>query len=273
MSALFEVFALPFARIALAAGLLVGGMCSFLGVHVVLRRVVFLGIALAQLATLGAALSFYLPLPPTVLALLTTLAGALFLSNPPGGRWVGRDAMTGFVYSSSTALSILLVAKSAQGESHVLGLLFGNILTLRESDLILLAIVCVVVIAVHLAFAKQFLFAGFDPETARTAGFEVRRWNALFDLTLAVAIATALYAAGALLVFSFLVQPALLGLAMGRRMPQVTMWAVASALIATLAGVTLSVLADLPTGPTVTVSSSVLLVLALLFRRIRPLPA
>lgn len=265
----WEIFTLPFARIALVAGLLIASMCSYLGVYVVLRRVVFVGIALAQLAALGVAFSFYIPLPAELLALVATLVGAVAMSSGLGGRFLPRETGVGFAYATATALSILLVAKSAQGEAHVLGLLFGDILTLTWKDVLVLAFVLAAVAGIHVAFAREFLFSSFDPETARTAGFRVQRWNVLFDLTLAAAIAMAIHAAGALLVFSYLVQPALIGIMLAERMRGVMLWSVGCALLCTVVGLALSVLWDLPTGPTVVAVSSSCVVLAWTVRRLR----
>lgn len=265
-----EILGLPFVRSAVVAGVLISGLCSYLGVYVVLRRIVFVGIALAQLAAMGVALSVYLPLPAEVMALLVTLGGALVLSAQLGGRWIPREAAIGFTYAAAAASSILLVAKSAQGEAHVLGLLFGNILTLTGGDLVVLAIVTVVVAAIHVLFGKEFLFSSYDPETARSSGFNVGFWNVLFELTLASAIAICIHAAGALLVFSYLVQPAMVGLMMAGQLRGVVWWAVGSGLVATLVGIVASIMADFPTGPTVVACSSILVVAATLFRWVRP---
>ena len=185
-----EMLSFPFVRAALATGLLVGGLFSYLGVLVILRRVVFVGITLAQLAALGVAVSFYVPLPAELTALLGTLLGALVLSPQLGGRFVPREAGIAFVYAAASATSILLVAKSALGEAHVLGLLFGNILTVSTVHLAFLAGAVVVVGLVHWRFYPEFLYASFDPETARASGYRVGRWNVVFDLTLAMSIAS-----------------------------------------------------------------------------------
>jgi len=264
-----ETLALPFIRNALAAGVLIAMMCSYLGVFVVLRRMVFVGIALAQLAAAGVAISFFVPLPAELLALLVTLTGAVVFSFRLGGRAVPREAVVGFAYAAPAAASILLVAKSAQGEAHVLGLIFGNILTLTGRDLWILGGTAGVVGLLHLLFAKEFLFSSFDPETARTAGYRVGVWNLLFEVTLAGAIAIAIHAAGSLLVFSYLVQPALVGLLLAERMPGVMMWALGSGLAAAVGGLLISVWLDLPTGPTVVALSSLFVAVALVIRRIR----
>lgn len=263
----WEMWGLPFVRMAIGAGLLVGVMASYLGVWVVLRRVVFVGIALAQVATLGVALSFYVPWPPLPLALIATLAAAWFLSDAGERTRIPREAGIGAVYVASAAASILLVAKSAQGETHVLGLLFGNILTVTAGDLLGLAGVAVAVLGLHLGFAKEILFVSFDPETARAAGYRVRGWNLLFDVTLALAIAMSIRVAGALLVFSFLVQPAMVGLRLSTGLRGTFLWALGSAAVATLAGVAISLTADLPTGPAIVAVQSGLVLLSLPVRR------
>lgn len=269
MSGSLEILTLPFVRVALGSGLLIAAMCSYLGVFVVLRRIVFVGIALAQLAAVGVALSFYIPLPCEVLALISALVGALLLGSRWGGRYLPREAGVGFAYAAASAAAILLVAKSAQGEAHVLGILFGDILTLQMTEVGILIGVTAFVLLLHAVFYKQFVFTSFDPESARAAGIRVGVWTALFDLTLAAAIAIAIHAAGALLVFSYLVQPAMVGLILAERMRWVLALAVGSGLLATVVGLLLSILMDLPTGPTVVAFSSGLVVLALIVQRMR----
>lgn len=269
MNGALEIFTLPFVRSALAAGVLVGAGCSYLGVFVVLRRTVFVGIALAQLAALGVALSLFVPAPPEILALVTTITGALVLGTSLGGRFIPRDAFIGFVYATAVATSTLLVSKSAQGESHALGLLFGNILTVNTAHLLILAAVTAMVAVVHFLFFKEFLFTSFDPETARASGLRVGAWNMLFDLTLAVTIAAALHEAGSLLVFSMLIQPALAALLLSSELRWVLLLSVILGVLATVVGLAISVLADLPTAPAMVAVSSLLVLCAWIFRKLR----
>ncbi|HET7462012.1 MAG TPA: metal ABC transporter permease, partial [Longimicrobium sp.] len=118
------------------------------------------------------------------------------------------------------------------------------------------------VLLVHLLFYKEFLFVSFDRETARTLGYRVGAWNLLLYLTLGLVIAFAMQFAGVMLVFNFLVLPAVTGLLLGRGMAGVFAWSVASALLAALIGFTLSVPYDLPTGPAIIGVSGALALLA-----------
>lgn len=258
-------------RGALYGALLIALACSVLGVYVVLRRIVFVGAALAQLSSAGIALGTFLygmgiggelTHHPVAMALIVTIAGAMFFGVGGGGRaGVPPDAVIGVTYAVAAATGILLVAKSSVGEAHDL-FLQGNILGITNSDTLVLLAVAVPVLLVHLVFYKEFLFVSFDRETARTLGYNVRFWNLLLYLTLGVVIAYAMQFAGVMLVFNFLVLPAVTGLLLARSMAGIFGVAIGSALLAAVIGFSLSVPFDLPSGPAIIGISGVLALLA-----------
>jgi zinc transport system permease protein len=265
-------------REALYGALVIALACSVLGVYVVLRRIVFVGAALAQLSSAGIALALFLSgygamaalgAHPVALALVVTLAGALFFGMESAGRGpVPPDATIGVAYAVAAAAGILLVAKAATGEAHDI-FLQGNILSITRNDTWVLLGVSVPVLLVHLLFYKEFLFVSFDRETARTLGYRVGGWNLLLYLTLGLVIAFAMQFAGVMLVFNFLVLPAVTGLLLARGMAGVFAWSIASAVIAAVVGFTLSVPYDLPTGPAIICVSGLLALLAWGVRALR----
>ena len=265
-------------REALYGALVIALACSVLGVYVVLRRIVFVGAALAQLSSAGIALAMFLSGAgiasgltghPVAMALIVTLAGALFFGAEGGGRGpVPPDATIGVTYAVAAALGIVLIAKASSGEAHDL-FLSGNILAITRADTLVLLAVSVPVLLIHLLFYKEFLFVSFDRETARTLGYRVSGWNLLLYLTLGLVIAFAMQFAGVMLVFNFLVLPAVTGLLVGRGMSGVFAGSVISALLAALIGFTLSVPYDLPTGPAIICVSGILALLAWAARRLR----
>lgn len=261
-------------REALYGALVIALACSVLGVYVVLRRIVFVGAALAELSSAGIALSLWLAgrglLPaltehPVVLAFILTIAGALFFGAGGGRARIPPDATIGVFYVLAGAAGILLIAKAAAGDAHDI-FLHGNILGITRHETIELASVAAIVLALHAAFYKEFLFVSFDRETARTLGYNVRFWNLLLYLTLGTVIAFAMQFGGVMLVFNFLVLPAVTGLLVSRSMSGTFAWSVAAALVAALVGFTLSIPFDLPTGPTIIAVSGILAVLAYLAR-------
>jgi ABC-type Mn2+/Zn2+ transport system permease subunit len=170
------------------------------------------------------------------------------------------------VYAVAAALGILLIAKAKSGEAHDI-FLQGNILGITHSDTMVLVAVAIPVLLMHMVFFKEFLFVSFDRETARTLGYNVVFWNLLLYLTIGLVIAFAMQFAGVMLVFDFLVLPAVTGLLLSRSMVGMFAWSVASGLLAALVGFSLSVPFDLPSGPAIIAVSGVIVLAAWLFRR------
>jgi len=262
---------------ALYGALVIALACSVLGVYVVLRRIVFVGAALAEISSAGIALALWLSgrgwggeltHHPVVFALLFGLAGALFFSVGQSGRsGVPPDATIGVTYAVAAAAGILLVAKATVGEAHDI-FLQGNILGITKTDMFVLLGIAIPVLLAHVVFYKEFLFVSFDRETARTLGFGVGWWNVLLYFTLGLVIAFSMQFAGVMLVFNFLVLPAVTGLLLARSMAGIFAVGVGSAVIAAVVGFTLSVPFDLPSGPAIIAVSGVLAAFAWLLRKV-----
>lgn len=261
-------------REALYGALVIGVSCAVLGVYVVLRRIVFVGAALAELSSAGIALALWLgghrvapglAAHPILLAFALTLAGALFFGMGGGRERVPPDATIGVTYALAAAVGILLISKALSGEAHDI-FLSGNILGITRTDTLALLAVAIPVTVLHVVFYKEFLFVSFDRETAATLGYNVRLWNLLLYFTLGAVIAFSMQFAGVMLVFNFLVLPAVTGLLISQSMGGVFFWAVTSAVVAAVAGFSLSIPLDLPSGPAIIAASGVLVLLAFVAR-------
>lgn len=261
-------------RESLYGTLVIAAACSVLGVYVVLRRIVFVGAALAELSSAGIALALWLAghnialgltTHPIAVSLMVTMAGVLFFGSGSGRGRVPPDATIGVTYAVAGAAGILLISKAAAGEAHDL-FLHGNILGITRVDTLVLLAVAIPVLLAHAVFYKEFLFVSFDRETARTFGFRVGFWNLFLYLTLGLVIAFAMQFGGVMLVFNFLVLPAVTGLLVSRSMGGTFLWSVTSALLAAVIGFSLSVPFDLPSGPAIIAVSGALAVVAFLVR-------
>ena len=262
-----EYLGLEFFRNALAASLLVGLMLSVMGIFVVLRRIVFVGAALAQASAAGIALAMllggiagarglpalaaFLEAHPETVAIASTLVAAALFSFRPRRVNLPSEGAIGLGYALASTLAILLIARAPGGEGDTLLLFYGNVLAVRPGEIVELLIVCPALLLVHLVFQKEFFMVSYNPETARAAGVRVGLWSLLLYVTLGFGIATGIRTAGSLLAFSYLVVPALAGVMIGRRSWHVMIVAVTVALTSTLAGIAASVRLDLPTGPTI----------------------
>lgn len=261
-------------RDALYGSLVIAVTCSLLGVYVVLRRIVFVGAALAQVSSAGLALAYWLmghgvatalASHPEAISLAATLGAVLFFAGASRGS-IPPDARIGVWYAAAAAAGILLIAKAAVGEAHDI-FLQGNILGITRGDTIELLLASIPVVAGQFFFQKEILFTSFDRETARTLGYRVGAWDLSFYLVLGFVISISMQFAGVLLVFNFLVLPAVTGLLVARSMAGTFLFSVVSAVLAAAVGFALSIPFDLPTGPTMIAVSAALVVIAWVVRR------
>lgn len=265
-----EVFQIPFMQMAVIVSLLITTLCAYLAVFVVLKRIVFVGVALAQMSSAGVALALLIGFSPTVLSLVFMLAGVALFSLRQQERQVPRESIIGITYAAAAAIGVILIAKSAQGESRMLNLLFGNVLAVKTVDIYVMLGVFLPVAALHLLFQKEFIFTSFDYDTATTLGVRARRWDLLFYLTLGMTIATAIRTAGALLVFAMLVIPGVTALILSRRMSTAFGVSIVAGLVPVVLGLYLSFILDLPSAAAIVFLSFLLLCIALPISKLIP---
>lgn len=268
---------LLFYREAILGALVLAVGCSVLGVYVVLRRIVFVGAALAQLSSAGVGLAVFLTsaglglgwlTDELVIAFAVTMAGVAFFGFEAGRERMPADAGLGVAFVVAGGASVLLVARSATADIY--DLFFGGDILLISVDEIRVIVLAVVgVLALHALFVKQFLFVSYDPEMAATLGYRVVRWHLLLYMTFGVVITLAIQSVGVLLVFSYLVLPGVAGLLLGRRLHAVFLWSVATGIAGTLIGFMASIVFDLPSGATIIVAMGGLVMAARFFVAIR----
>lgn len=244
-----EIFQLEFMRLAAVAGVSAALSLGVLGVYVVLKRVVFVGLALANLATFGAALAMAVGMPIEATALGLTLAGAAFLALIATPRRIPAESIVGWTFATASAATVLILATSSKADADAMRLLFGNVLAITAREAVLLAAVTAVVLAVHVLFARRFVLVVFDPESARAAGIATRFWTLVLYLTIGAATAAAVHETGALLAFALVTLPALAALLVTRGLRGAFAAAPSLAVVVVLAGLVLSFILDFPTGP------------------------
>lgn len=238
---------LEFMQLAAVAGVAAALSLSILGVYVVLKRVVFVGLTLANVAALGAAAALVFGLPIHTLAILTTLAAAAALATVSTPRRVPGEAIVGWGFAAASGLTVLLLSR-ASGDSDALRLLFGNVLAITRHETVMLVGIAAAVVAAHTLLARRFVLVVFDPEMARAAGIATGWWTLLLYLMVGGATAAAVHETGALLAFSLLTLPPMAALLTTRNLRAAFVVAAAIAVAATLAGLALSFWWDLPSG-------------------------
>jgi len=264
-----ELWTVPFLRHILLAGLFVAIGLSPLSVYVVLRRIVFAGAAVAEVASAAVALAVLFQLAPFPVALLLTVVTFLALSRVADSPRLPPEALIGMLYAGGSAASVLLIAKAPRGEADILNILFGNILTVPSSLLWMMAVVFGLLALFQYLASKEFLISAFDPDMGRALGIPVGLWNMLFYGAVGLAVAVAIRAVGALLTFTLLVAPGASALCLTERLSRSFKIALAVGIAATLGGVVLSYQFDLPTGSTIVALLSVFFAASFAIAQIR----
>ncbi len=249
---MIEIFTEPFMRTVLAGAILTAGTCAYLGVYLILKRVVFMGIALSQVAAMGVALGLFWGVHPLTSSFVLTILAVMLFWLPFSGKNLSREALLGFVYAFAAAMAIILIAKNPLAEAHGLNLVSGNLLYTNFEELRILAGGSIFVGIIHLFFFKEFIFVSFDRETAFAAGLKANFFDFLLYLTIGVMISLSMRISGVIFVFSSLVIPAMSSIMLMGTIGKIFLVAVLIAVTGVMTGLGASYVWDLPTGPTVT---------------------
>lgn len=262
-----EAFSLPFFRTALLACFLLAGIHAYLGFHVVRRGVIFVDLALAQMAALGVALAVVFerhedPLQTYFLALSMTVVGAACFAwlRTQERRQVPLEAFIGIVFATAQAGVFLVLAKTPAGPEHLKETLVGSLFTVAPIHVLKTAILYAVIGVAHWLLRRPFFEITTDPAGASARGRNLFLWDFLFYGIFGFVVTSSVQIAGVLLVFGLLVIPAVAGLMTTDRtgLALIVGWAFAFA--ACVVGLVGSVELDLPAAPSVLVALAGLLV-------------
>lgn len=246
--------------------LILTGIHVYLGIHVISRGVIFVDLALAQIAMLGATVAFLLDFPHDgpmtyLLSLGFTLLGAAIFSMTRNveKRKIPQEAIIGVTYAISSALIIILIDRSSHGAEHIKEMLIGNILWVAWPEVVTTFVLYLIISVIHYFYRKQFLLITMDPEGAEKRGYNLKLWDLLFYATFGLVITSSVKIAGVLLVFSFLVVPSVIGMLFANsiRNRLILGWMVG--FLASISGLTLSYMMDLPTGACLVVLFGIIL--------------
>ncbi|HTO86798.1 MAG TPA: metal ABC transporter permease [Thermoanaerobaculia bacterium] len=256
------MFEVPFMRLALGASAAASVALGVVGVYLIIRRVVFLGLVLANAATVGAAVGQIFGWPPEIVGIVTTVAAGLALGAIPAPRRISAESIMGWAYATAAATTVLILAGAARADADTLHFLYGNVLAVRPSHAAGLALLALAVLAVHGLFAQRFLLVTFDAEGAHVGGVNARGWSLLLNLWIGVTTAAAVHELGVLLTFSLLTLAPTTSLLVTRSLRSTFFVSAAIGVMAVFLGLVGSWYLDLPPGPSSVVPLSVAVVVA-----------
>jgi zinc/manganese transport system permease protein len=260
------------------ACILLPWLLVYLGLHVVRRGIIFIDIAMAQMASLGICVAVLLHInleswAAFLIALGFTLLGAaIFSITGKRSSQIPQEAIIGIGYVVAAAAAVLLLSRAAEGDEEIKNMLVGNILLVSPLDVWKCFGLFVFVGLVHFVLRKRLLLVSFDRERAFQQGLAVRWWDFLFYALFGLVVTSFVRIAGVLLVFSYLIVPAVCGISLAGSLGKRFLLGWAIALVGGIAGLYLSFRWDLPSGAAIVCTFGVLLIVitslgAIFFRR------
>lgn len=260
---------------SLLAAMLVGAVCSAIGVFVVLRGLAFVGAGTAHAAFAGVALAYLMGWPPLVVAIVFGLATVWITGLMEEQGRMKLDVSIGILYTATMALAILFIGLMKSYNAEVYGYLFGSVLSVTAEELRVILVLGLCVAGALFVFSKELYFIAFDQEMAEASGVPARRIFYLLLTLVAVTVVVSLKTVGAILVFAMVLIPASTAYQLTHSLARMTTLSVVIGTLCAAGGVLLSAAWDLPSGPAIVLLATVVFFLSVLFspKRLRGIPA
>jgi len=267
MSEAFSIMLWPFLACLLLPGILV-----YMGLHVVRREIIFVDLALAQVAAMGICLAIVLGHDAHDWQTIAWSAGFTFIGaavltlTRSSDRNVPQEAFIGIIYVIAAAAGLLLLSHSPEGNEELRRTLVGEMLLVRPGGVLHTFAIFVAVGVVHIIFRRQFMLLSFNPKEGRPQSLRLWFWDFLFYVLFGVVVTSFVRIGGVLLVFSYLIIPAVSARLLVTSLPaQIAVgWIVAT--VSSVVGLYCSYLLDLPTGAAIVCALGLALLLVTLAR-------
>ncbi len=271
-----ELFAYDFMQRSLLAAAMVGGLCSVIGVFVVLRGLAFVGAGTAHAAFAGVALGYLIGWSPLGLAILFGLATVWITGWVEEKGRMKLDVSIGILYTTTMALAILFIGLMKTYNAEVYGYLFGSVLSVTSDELRVIGGLSVLVLGLIVLFSKELYFIAFDQEMAEASGVPARRIFFLLLTLVGLTVVVSLKTVGAILVFAMVLIPASTAYQLTSSLRTLTLYSIVIGVTTAVAGVVISATWDVPSGPAIVLLATTVFFISVLLspkRMSRAMPA
>ena len=262
---MLEMLSYEFMQRALIASVVIGLVCSVIGVFVILKNLTFIGAGTSHAAFAGVTLGYLIGFSPLALAILFSLITVWVVGFLSKKGYLKLDASVGIFYSLTMALAVLFIGLMKIYNAEVYGYLFGSILSVTKTDLSIILILGTVVLIIVYLFFKEFHFITFDEEMARASGIPTAWLSFLLFTMIALTIVISLKSVGAILVFALIVTPAATAYQLTYSMIRMFLYSAIIGIGSAVSGVLISYLFDLPSGATTVLFAAAVFFLAVIF--------
>lgn len=265
---LWEMFSYPFVIRALVAGVLVSLCAALLGVILVVKRFSMIGHALADIGFAALALALALDVPPLYVSTPVLIAASFIIMAVSQRKSVSGDVAIGVAASGSLAVGVIVTSLTRGFNVDVLNYMFGSVLAMSRSDVILSVALSFVTICLYTLFFNRLFLVACDEEFARASGINLGRCHFLIALLTALTVAVGMRMMGTLLISSLIIFPVVTARKLAASFRAVTLGAAAVSVVCFVAGIVVSFEFNLPTGASVVAVNIVAMLAAEAIRKL-----
>jgi zinc transport system permease protein len=266
---MLEALQYEFMRNALMAGLLAAVACGIVGVYVVVKRIVFISGGIAHASFGGIGLGYFLGISPILGALVFSVASGLAIGGITRRTRLPADTAIGILWAIGMALGVIFIYLTPGYAPDLMSYLFGNILTVPMSDILLMLVLDAVIIGIVVIFYKEYLILSFDEEYATAVGMPVERLYLLLLAMIALTVVVLIRVVGMILVIALLTFPAAMARQYTHNMKKMMLLSVIFGFLFTLGGLWLSYELKLPSGATIILLGGIVLTISFGLSRYR----
>ena len=269
MNFLMQILSYPFAQRAIIVGVLLSVSAALLGVNLVLKRFSMLGDGLSHVSFGAAAVGLACGIAPLQFSIPIVIIAAFLLLRLKQNSKINGDAATAIVSSSALAIGIIVASRTTGMNTDISNYMFGSILALGKTEVVIATISGVIIIVVYTAFYQKIFSCTFDEDFAAVTGVNVKLYNSITAILTAVTVVIGMRIMGALLISSIITFPALSSMRICKHYKCTVIAAAIISVISFLLGILVSFAFDIPTGAAVVVINLVAFLILSLIGRVK----
>jgi zinc transport system permease protein len=265
---MLELLSYPFVQRAFIAGIILAAILSLLGIFVVLRKMAFFADGIAHASLAGIAIGILFSWNPLITALIFSVLFSVALYWLEHKQKLASDTAIGILFTSGMALGAVLISLKPGYQPELISFLFGNILAINPSELVVIGLVGILSITFCLYFLKSLTLLSLDQDTAYVAGVRTNFLQLALNINLALAVVLGIKILGIILVSALLIIPIATSKLIAKSFSSLIIFSLILSQISVIAGIAISFYADIPTGPAIVLTATAIFVIAMIFKNL-----